>query len=77
MISIALVLFVCAIVVFLLGVVVGYFSWRIGKLQKQLDRVAAVLSQAGPEIAKRIQDGGTKVVLSDRWEEDEFESVQR
>lgn len=53
-----------------LGIFVGYFSYKIHRLHERIERIATVLAQAGPNIAARIQEGSTKVVLNDAWNEE-------
>lgn len=60
-------LVIVALTFLTLGVFLGYFAYKVARLSQKLERVIAVLAQAGPNIAARIQEGGTKVVVSDAW----------
>lgn len=64
-----------ALIFLTLGVFVGYFSYKIHRLHAKLDRIVTVLAQAGPNIAARIEEGGTKVVLNDSWSDELDDTV--
>jgi len=69
-IAIVLSLSVTAIVCLTFGIFIGYFAYKTKKLNDKIERVATVLAQAGPEIAARIKEGSTKVIIPDQWAED-------
>jgi len=58
---------------FILGSVVG-LGIRLGKIEDLLARVVQVVTRAGPSIASRLIEQGTKVTVNDRWmDEVEFD----
>lgn len=65
-----LVVALCAVLVGLCIALVGAGIWVL-KVSARVERIESVLSQLGPSLASRLVDGvSTKVVLSDRWQDD-------
>ena len=55
------------------GLVVGMvlLLQRLRKAEDNLTKVMEFLSTVAPSLERRLYEGGTQVVLSDRWEDEE------
>lgn len=53
------------------NVIGGLWIWiSFHRVNASIDRVVSVLGQAGPGIARQLQEQSTKVTFGDRWEDD-------
>ena len=60
-----------------------YFWIRFRRAEQLLYRMAEILSRAGPEFDRKLKDGTTQVVWSERWYDideipaEELEGIER
>ena len=54
--------------------VVGLYVWIV-RIEKNVQRIMEVLSQASPDLERRVLEQGTRVVIGDKWYDD-FETQE-
>ena len=62
---------IIVIVVVVISIHVYWLQHRVRILEDQIVRISEVLNQASPELANRIQEGGTWVATGERWYDDD------
>ena len=49
--------------------VIGLYVWTV-RIEKNVQRIMEVLSQASPDLERRVLEQGTRVVIGDKWYDD-------